>query len=347
MHLPPPVSRPFQQVDVFTAKPYFGNALAVVLDSTGLSDAQMQRFAQWTNLAETTFLLPPTADAQAAGADYQVRIFTTAYEMPFAGHPTLGSCHAWLAHGGVPQNPARIVQQCKIGLVPLQHQGTRLAFAAPALQRSAIDAALLAPLLSALGLQVGNVLASQHLVNGPRYFGLLLDNAQTVLDLAPDFAAVKAVLAQGGCSGVGVAAVAPDAFDAHDASSGRLILRSNREARAFGGKSSASATGSSSTSIAASSAHVATFATAFEQQPSVEVRMFVSDLVVAEDPITGSFNASLAQWLIADGHAPSSYVAAQGSCIGRAGRLHITQDASGQVWVGGDSVTCVDGSVLL
>jgi len=108
-------TRPFKQVDVFTAMPYFGNALAVVLDGKDLSDAQMQRFAMWTNLAETTFLLPPTAEAAAAGADYQVRIFTTAYEMPFAGHPTLGSCHAWLEHGGVPKDPARIVQQCKVG----------------------------------------------------------------------------------------------------------------------------------------------------------------------------------------------------------------------------------------
>jgi PhzF family phenazine biosynthesis protein len=325
--------RPFKQVDVFTAKPYFGNALAVVLDGNGLSDAQMQRFAMWTNLAETTFILAPTPEAAAAGADYQVRIFTTAYEMPFAGHPTLGSCHAWLAHGGVPKDPTRIVQQCKVGLVQIQRQGTRLAFAAPALQRSAIAADLLPALLSSLGLQAGQVVASQHLVNGPRYFGLLLDSAQTVLELAPDFAAVKAVLALGGCSGVGVAAVESAA-----PASG-LILRSNREARAFGGKAS--------TPGATSGADTGSVANASEVEPSVEVRMFVSDLVVAEDPITGSFNASLAQWLIADGHAPRSYVAAQGTCIGREGRVYIEQDDSGQVWVGGDSVTCVDGSVLL
>ena len=313
-------TRPFKQVDVFTAKPYFGNALAVVLDGKDLSDAQMQRFAMWTNLAETTFLLPPTAEAAAAGADYQVRIFTTAYEMPFAGHPTLGSCHAWLEHGGVPKDPARIVQQCKVGLVPIQRQGSRLAFAAPALQRSAIAADLLPALLSALGLQAGQLVASQHLVNGPKFFGLLLDSAHSVLNLAPDLAAVKAVLAQGGCSGVGVAAV-----ETAEPGSG-LILRSNREARAFGGSAAAAAVG---------------------EQPSVEVRMFVSDLVVAEDPITGSFNASLAQWLIADGHAPTVYVAAQGTCIGREGRVYIEQDGAGQVWVGGDSVTCIDGSVLL
>jgi PhzF family phenazine biosynthesis protein len=325
--------RPFKQVDVFTAKPYFGNALAVVLDGSGLSDAQMQRFAMWTNLAETTFLHPPTPEAAAAGADYQVRIFTTAYEMPFAGHPTLGSCHSWLEHGGVPKDPARIVQQCKVGLVQIQRQGTRLAFAAPTLQRSAIAADLLPALLSALGLNAGQVVASQHLVNGPKFFGLLLDSAQTVLELVPDFVALKAVLALGGCSGVGVAAVESAA------PSSSLILRSNREARAFGGKASASG--------ATSGADTGSQAAAVEVEPSVEVRMFVSDLVVAEDPITGSFNASLAQWLIADGHAPRSYIAAQGTCIGREGRVTIEQDASGQVWVGGDSVTCVDGSVLL
>jgi predicted PhzF superfamily epimerase YddE/YHI9 len=289
----------------------------------------MQRFAMWTNLAETTFLLPPTPEAAAAGADYQVRIFTTAYEMPFAGHPTLGSCHAWLEHGGVPKDPARIVQQCKFGLVSLQRDGTRLAFAAPPLQRSAIAAELLPALLSALGLQPGQVLASQHLVNGPRYFGLLLDSAHSVLDLSPDFAAVKNVLAQGGCSGVGVAAVEASA------PAGGLILRSNREARAFGASARGGAT------IAAASGNRAS------EEPSVEVRMFVSDLAVAEDPITGSFNASLAQWLIADGHAPTRYVAAQGTCIGRVGRVTITQDEAGQVWVGGDSVTCVSGEVKL
>ncbi len=334
-----PNQRPFKQVDVFTAKPYFGNSLAVVLDGTGLSDAQMQRFALWTNLAETTFILPPTPEAAAAGADYQVRIFTTAYEMPFAGHPTLGSCHAWLEHGGVPKDPERIVQQCKVGLVPLQRQGTRLAFAAPALQRSAIANDLLSALMSALGLQAGQVVASQHLVNGPRFFGLLLDSAQSVLELAPDFGAVKAALAQGGCSGVGVAAMesAPPASG--------LILRSNREARAFGGQSSTSTLAAASASGA--SADTSSQALADEEEPSVEVRMFVSDLVVAEDPITGSFNASLAQWLIADGHAPRSYVAAQGTCIGREGRVTIEQDTSGQVWVGGDSVTCVDGQIRL
>lgn len=314
--------RPFLQVDVFTNKPYVGNALAVVLDGTGLSDEAMQRFAAWTNLAETTFILPPTPEAAAAGADYQVRIFTTAYEMPFAGHPTLGSCHAWLAGGGVPKDPDCIVQQCKVGLVRIQRKGTRLAFAAPPLKRKAMDDAMLTALLSALGLRADQVMASQHLVNGPSYFGLLLDSADSVLALEPDPIALKAVLAQGGCSGVGVASVA----SGEDAAPAGLIRRSNREARAFGSNARSADT---------------------SEEPSVEVRMFVSDKVIAEDPITGSFNASLAQWLIAGGHAPASYVAAQGTCIGREGRVYITQDGKGQVWVGGDSVTCISGSVLL
>lgn len=312
------LQRPFQQVDVFSSKPYFGNALAVVLDGTGLSDDDMQRFAAWTNLAETTFLLPPTAEAAAAGADYQVRIFTTAYEMPFAGHPTLGSCHAWLTNGGVAKDPDCIVQQCKVGLVRIQRNGTRLAFAAPPLKRQAVPAHLLSALLTALGLRAEQVMASQHLVNGPSYFGLLLDSADSVLALEPDAAALKAVLAEGGCSGVGVASV-----EAEDSGSG-LIRRSNREARAFGSSSSSAS-----------------------EEPSVEVRMFVSDKVIAEDPITGSFNASLAQWLIADGHTPAQYAAAQGTCIGREGRVYIRQDSTGQVWVGGDSVTCIAGTVLL
>jgi PhzF family phenazine biosynthesis protein len=317
-------SRLFLQVDVFTDRPYYGNALAVVLDAADVSEAAMQRFAMWTNLAETTFILPPTPEAAAAGADYQLRIFTTAYEMPFAGHPTLGSCHAWLATGGVPKNADCIVQQCEVGLVRLRREGTRLAFAAPALRRTGLSTAVLAALQDALGLRPEQVLASQQLVNGPSHIGLLLDSMHTVLELAPDFGALKTALALGGCSGVGVAALASG-----EANSG-LIRRSNREARAFGTRA----------------AHAQPEAKTAEKA-DLEVRMFVSDLNVSEDPITGSFNASLAQWLIADGHAPKKYVAAQGTCIGREGRVFIEQDLQGQVWVGGDSVTCIEGTVSL
>jgi PhzF family phenazine biosynthesis protein len=321
-----PRIHPFLQVDVFTAEPFYGNALAVVLDAEGVTDEEMQLFARWTNLAETTFILPPTPEAAAAGADYQVRIFTTAYEMPFAGHPTLGSCHAWLERGGVPKDADCIVQQCQVGLVRIRREDTRLAFAAPALTRSAIAAEQLPALLAALGLQPHHVMASQHLVNGPSHLGLLLDSTDRVLELEPDFSALKSALAACGSSGVGVAAVASAAHDKG------LILRSNREARAFGAGSATRASEDSDDD---------------GEEPGVEVRMFVSDMVVAEDPITGSFNASLAQWLIAEGHAPARYLAAQGTCIGRAGRVYIEQDASGQVWVGGDSVTCIAGVASL
>jgi PhzF family phenazine biosynthesis protein len=317
--------RPFKQVDVFTARPYFGNALAVVLDGTALSDEAMQRFAAWTNLSETTFVLPPTPEAAAAGADYQVRIFTTAYEMPFAGHPTLGSCHAWLAHGGVPQDPTRIVQQCKVGLVAIQRNGTRLAFAAPPLTREDAVATLWQALPDALGVDPKHICAAQHLNNGPRHFGVLLDSVETVLGLQPDLGQLQALMAQGGFTGLGVAA----RYDTP--SPAPLIARSNREARAFGVRAPALPP-----------------AAADAQSPDLEVRFFFDrGDGVGEDPITGSFNASLAQWLIADGLAPGTYVAAQGTCIGREGRVYVAQDASGQVWVGGDSVTCVDGSVLL
>lgn len=318
-----PIHRPFQQVDVFTAKPYFGNALAVVLDGTGLSDADMQRFAAWTNLAETTFVLPPSPQAAAAGADYQVRIFTTAYEMPFAGHPTLGSCHAWLEHGGVPQSPGLIVQECKVGLVRIRRSADPLAFAAPALTRSQPRPEAVARLAIALGLAPAQVRAAQHLNNGPRHFGLLLDSRNTVLQCTPDLGALRGWMREAGVSGVGMASV-----EVPPTGSG-LIKRSNREARAFSGTTPA-------TSAASTAA-----------QPPLEVRFFADDTVVAEDPITGSFNASLAQWLIAEGHAPRSYVAAQGTCMGREGRVYIQQDDSGQVWVGGATVTCIQGEVVL
>ena len=312
--------RPFKQVDVFTDQAYRGNPLAVVLDGLGLSDDAMQRFAHWTNLSETTFLLPPTPEGAAAGADYRVRIFTTAYEMPFAGHPTLGSCHAWLEHGGVPKNPAMVVQECKVGLVKIRQKGGRAAFAAPALRRSEPAAGVLQALVDALGLSMSHVLANQHLNNGPSHFGLLLNNEDTVLNITPDFTLLRAAMALGGMTGVGVAALQGDA------SAPGLIARSNREARAFAGAA----------------------ATAAEARTGIEVRFFFDHgKGIGEDPVTGSFNASLAQWLIAEGHAPRSYTASQGTCVGVQGRVHIQQDAAGQVWVGGDAVTCITGTVRL
>ena len=176
--------RLFKQVDVFTDTPYFGNPLAVVLDASGLGDDAMQRFAHWTQLSETTFLLPPTD----ASADYRVRIFTPGGELPFAGHPTLGSCHSWLQAGGQPKSAEFIVQECGVGLVKIRREpGTqRLAFAAPALKRSTPSPELLTQVAAALGVQPAQVLAAQRLDNGPVWLGLLLDSPETVLQLAPD-----------------------------------------------------------------------------------------------------------------------------------------------------------------
>ena len=276
----------FKQIDVFTDTPCLGNALAVVFDASGLSEAAMQAFARWTNLSETTFLLPPTTPA----ADYRLRIFTPGGELPFAGHPTLGTCHAWLQAGGAPHG-AEIVQECKLGLVRIRHDGTRLAFAAPKLGRQAPNPSQFAQVAAALGLQPQQIIAAQLLDNGPVWLGMLLDHPQTVLRLRPDHARLRALDQK-----VGVAARYPDG----------------------------SADG-----------------------VSLEVRAFAAPVGVDEDPVTGSLNASLAQWLIAEGRMPPHYVAAQGQCLARAGRVALDQDETGQVWVGGQSVTCIDGQVTL
>jgi PhzF family phenazine biosynthesis protein len=291
----PGTDRPFKQVDVFTATPYRGNPLAVVLEGSGLDDEEMQRFAAWTNLSETTFLLPPQDDR----ADYRVRIYTPGGELPFAGHPTLGSCHAWLEAGGKPRSRDFIVQECKVGLVKLRRDAgpgprpavPRLAFAAPALKRSAPSPAVLSQVAAALGLKAHQVIAAQTLDNGPAWLSLLLDSPKTVLAIAADHNELKRLGHK-----VGVAAAYADAGD--------------------GG-------------------------------PHLEVRGFAAPVGINEDPVTGSLNAGLAQWLIEEGHMPARYVAAQGACLGRAGRVHIERDAAGQVWVGGDSVTCITGSLTL
>jgi len=313
-----PQQRPFAQVDVFTAQPYLGNPLAVVLDGTGLSDAQMQDFARWTNLSETTFVLPPSAEAAAKGADYRVRIFTPGGELPFAGHPTLGTCYAWLESGGTPRRADLVVQECGVGLVSIARDGTRLAFAAPALKRSTPTPEHLAQVAAALGLRPAQILAAQHLDNGPQWLGLLLGSMQSVLDVQPNHAVLKDLGQKVGLAGVEPAQAAP-----------QLIARANREARAFGERT---ATPDPQDTV---------------DTPTVEVRAFASPLGVNEDPVTGSLNASLAQWLIAEGRVPAQYIAAQGACLGRAGRVHIRQDAHGQVWVGGDTVICISGMVSL
>ncbi len=307
------MQRRFKQVDVFTAEPCLGNALAVVLEGAGLDDAAMQRFTRWTNLSETTFVLPPTPAGRDAGADYRVRIFTPGGELPFAGHPTLGSCHAWLQNGGQPQSAALITQECGVGLVRIRRDGARLAFAAPPLTRTNPAPALLAQVSQALGLRPDQVIAAQLLDNGPVWLGLWLDSSDTVLALAPDHARLKTLGQKVGLAG---------AYSAQHASS--LIAHSNREARAFAGRAQPS-----------------------EAAPDLEVRAFAAPLGINEDPVTGSLNASLAQWLIAEGLMPARYLAAQGTCLERAGRVHIARDAGGQVWVGGESVTCIEGTVTL
>lgn len=365
-------TRPFMQVDVFTALPYLGNPLAVVLDGTGLSTEAMQRFAQWTNLSETTFVLPPTPQGQALGADYRVRIFTPGAELPFAGHPTLGTCHAWLAHGGQPREASVVRQECGVGVVMLRTlegeaesadgpgsgsgSGSasasasasaiagasvgvgsgRMAFAAPPLERRTPDAAQLTQVLAALGLSARQVLAAQHLNNGPEWLGLLLDSPDTVLALAPDHAALKALGQK-----IGVAALAHPGTTTHTHPAGDLLIaRSSREARAFNALDT--------TAAAPSHTHVAYPADA---EPDLWVRAFAAPVGVNEDPVTGSLNASLAQWLMADNHLPPAcrhaYVATQGQALERDGRVLLSRDANGQVWVGGDVAACIRGEVVL
>ncbi|CAI3805593.1 PhzF family phenazine biosynthesis protein [Pseudarthrobacter sp. MM222] len=275
--------RPFAQVDVFSAEPYRGNPLAVVLDAEGLTTERMQRFANWTNLSETTFLLPPTCPE----ADYRVRIFTGSEEFPFAGHPTLGSAHAWLEAGGLPRHDGLLVQECAAGLIRVKRDGARLAFAAPPLTRSGpVAEEDLGRIAAGLGLPREALLDSSWLVNGPDWIGVLLESAAQVLAVRPDYTAMK---------GLKVGVIGPHAPGAG---------------------------------------------------VDFEVRTFIPGDAAAEDPVTGSFNAGAAQWLTRSGRAADSYLAAQGTVLGRAGRVHI--EASGDdIWVGGQSVSCIEGSVLL
>ena len=291
MHL-----RPFKQVDVFTAQAYRGNPLAVVLDGTGLGTEAMQDFTHWTNLSEATFVLPPTAEGRAAGADYRVRIFCPGRELPFAGHPTLGSCHAWLEAGGQPQAAGTVVQECGVGLVTLRQDGERLAFAAPPLLKSGPlaedDVALIA---RGLGVARSDILHHAWCDNGPNWRGVMLRSAEQVLALQPD----AAVLA-----GLDVGVVGPR---------GKVGVIGSTDLEGI----------------------------------TFEVRAFFpGNNGLVEDPVTGSLNAALAQWLIGAGLAPAQYVASQGTCLGRAGRVHVEQDGD-TIWVGGNSVTCISGEVLL
>jgi PhzF family phenazine biosynthesis protein len=292
-----PSLRPFRQVDVFTTTPYRGNPLAVVLDGSGLSTAEMQHFTNWTNLSECTFLLPPTAEGAAAGADYRVRIFCPGRELPFAGHPTLGSCHAWLEAGSKPRDP-EVVQECGVGLVRIRQGDGRLAFAAPPLIKSGpLDEADVALIARGLGVARSDIVAHSWCDNGPNWRGVMLTSAEQVLALQPD----GAVLA-----GLDIGVVGPR------------------------GK------------VGVLGAQAASSDTQFEVRA-----FFPGNNGLTEDPVTGSLNAALAQWLIGAGLAPERYVAAQGTALQRAGRVFIERDAGGTIWVGGASVTCIDGTVSL
>jgi PhzF family phenazine biosynthesis protein len=272
--------RDFSQVDVFSAESLLGNPVAVVHDADGLSEEQMAAFARWTNLSETTFLLPPTDPA----ADYRLRIWTPGEELPFAGHPTLGSAHAWLAAGGVPLRSDELVQECGAGLVRIR-RGATLAFAAPPLVRSGpVDEADLARIVGALRIERSDVRDAAWIDNGPGWVGVLLADAAAVLGLRPDFGAFEDLK-------IGVAG--PYA----------------------------------------------------EGDADLEVRAFCPQFGIPEDPVTGSLNAGLGQWL-AGTRLPTSYVASQGTVLGRRGRVHVSVE-EGVVWVGGDTLTTITGQVSL
>ena len=274
--------RLFYQVDVFTTIPYKGNPVAVVLDAAGLRSDQMQAFAHWTNLSEATFVLPPTE----AHADYQVRIFTPVSELPFAGHPTLGTCHAWLAASGQPRRSDVVVQQCASGLITVRRTPEGLAFAAPPLIRSgAVEECLVEHIARVLRIDRAEIVDAEWADNGPGWVAVLLGNADAVLNLQPDF--VDLDLGVAGPYPPG----SPQAF----------------EVRAF----------------------------------------FPKGGTTVEDPVTGSLNASLAQWLLRTGRASAPYVVSQGTVLGRSGRVHMSCDPDGTIWVAGGTVTCITGHVEL
>lgn len=276
--------RNFAQVDVFSHTPYLGNPVAVVLDSDGLSDESMQSLARWTNLSETTFVLTPTA----AEADYRLRIFTPGGELPFAGHPTLGSAHAWLENGGKSKVSGKLVQECGVGLVTLnQSDGdSQLSFRAPATVRSGpLEPSLLSAIVSAVGVDESEVVAHQYVDNGPGWVCIQLSSAERVLSVEPKFDANPDLM-------LGV-------LGAHPAGS----------------------------------------------EAAFELRAFAPKIGVYEDPVTGSLNASVAQWLFRTGVVENSYQASQGHRVGRQGTIDLSVDAKGEVWVGGPTVTCIRGTI--
>ena len=281
------MSRPreFKQVDVFASAPFLGNPFAAVVDGTDLPAELMQRFARWTNLSETVFLLPPSSP----DADYAVRIFTPFQELPFAGHPTLGAARAWLDSGGTPRARGRIVQKCGAGLVPIVCDGADLAFQAPATRRSGpIEEDRLAEIAAALGVDAGRILDHQWVDDGPGWAAVEVSSAEEVLALEPDFSGLREAM-------VGVV--------------GARGRRGPGEA-------------------------------------AYEVRAFAPRAGVAEDPVTGSLNASIGQWFLARGDVPLPYTVSQGARVGRAGLLTVSH-VEGAVWVGGAAITRIVGEVAM
>jgi PhzF family phenazine biosynthesis protein len=272
----------FRQVDVFSSEALMGNPVAVVHDADGLSDPQMAAFARWTNLSETTFLLTPADPA----ADYRVRIFTPGGELPFAGHPTLGTAHAWLEAGNTPSGE-RVVQECGLGLVQLRREDGLLAFAAPEpLRWGPVSEEDVQRIAAGLGITRDEIADAHWTDNGPGWVSVLLHDASAVLDVRPDPVRL-------GDLAVGVVGIYP------------------------------------------------------EGECAIEVRAFVGGLGVDEDPVTGSLNAGIAQWLTGNGTLPSSYLSSQGTAIGRRGRVYVDTDRDGTIWIGGDTRTTIVGSVTL
>ncbi len=274
--------RAYTVVDVFTDTPYLGNPVGVVLDGTGLSSEQMQRYAAWTNLSETTFVLPPSDPR----ADYRVRIFTPVLELPFAGHPTLGTCHSWLERQPPRAREGEIVQQCGAGLVRLRAGPERIAFAAPPLLREGpVDESLIEHIAAVLALSREEIVDAQWVDNGPGWVAVLLADADAVLAMRPGFVDLD----------VGVVGAYPPGSPA-----------------------------------------------------AFEVRAFFPKAgTTVEDPVTGSLNASLAPWLLRSGRAHAPYVVSQGAVLGRRGRVHVSRDDDGTIWVGGRTMTCISGEVDL
>jgi PhzF family phenazine biosynthesis protein len=284
--------RRFAQVDVFGSGPCSGNPVAVVLDAEGMTDPEMQRFARWTNLAETTFVLPPTRPE----ADYRVRIFTPVLELPFAGHPTLGTCHAWLEAGGEAAHPDEIAQECEAGLVRIRREkraersspripGTSaFAFAAPPMVRSgAASNEDRAKVAEALDVDPAEMLAVEWVDNGPGWITALFESAERVLELRP------------GALDFDLGAVG---FHPPDSPA------------------------------------------------AIELRAWAPvNGLATEDPVTGSLNASVAQWLLGSGRLTAPYLAHQGTAIDRAGRIHVTQGPDGTTWIGGATETVIAGQL--